>query len=386
MNERIEELLIKNIDGELSGEEKQEFEVWLEESEEHKRVFREYKIVRQRLSVLKEEFRPNMQERLQSIKKHKKRRVRLVAGWMRYAAVGILLMSIGGYLLWNERTGEDREHRIFAKVAVPGKEQAYIIWANGEQMAINETMKDTLLTGDLGAVIRVDSNRMLHYRGGEVQTGGENRIHKLVIPNGGEYRMVLEDGSVVWLNSASSLEIPEHFGTKERRVRLVGEGYFQVERDTARPFYVETERADVRVLGTEFNVSAYKEDKEVVATLVNGSVRVNACGGESVVLKPGQQAQTAGQAIKVQEVDASYVTSWVNGKFSFDNSSLEDIVHQVSRWYDVKISFEDESLKEIRFSGAMLKFRPLSDLIEMIEATSYVHFSVKGENIVISKK
>ncbi len=198
--------------------------------------------------------------------------------------------------------------------------------------------------------------------------------------------MVLEDGSVVWLNSASSLEIPECFAAGERRVRLVGEAYFKVKKDSSRPFYVATERADVRVLGTEFNVSAYEEDRDAVMTLVNGAVRVDARGGESVVLEPGQQALTAGGKIEVQDVDVSYVTSWVNGKFSFDNSRLEDIARQVSRWYDVKISFDDDDLKDIRFSGAMLKFRPLSDLIEMIEATSFVRFSVKGENIIISGK
>ena len=386
MNERIEELLVKRIDGELSAAEEKELSGWLAESEAHGRILREFEAVRQRLSVLREEFHPNVQGRLQSVKKHKKRRVRYVAGWMRYVAVGILLVSVGSYLLWNDGKKKEEEHRIFAKVAVPGKEQAYIVWANGVQVAIDETMKDTLLTGDGGAVVRVDSNRVLRYEGGNNDEGLERRVHKLVIPNGGEYRMVLEDGSVVWLNSASSLEILERFAAGERRVRLVGEAYFKVKKDSSRPFYVATERADVCVLGTEFNVSAYEEDRDAVMTLVNGAVRVDARGGESVVLEPGQQALTAGGKIEVQDVDVSYVTSWVNGKFSFDNSRLEDIARQVSRWYDVKISFDDDDLKDIRFSGAMLKFRPLSDLIEMIEATSFVRFSVKGENIIISGK
>ncbi|WP_065219667.1 MULTISPECIES: FecR domain-containing protein [Butyricimonas] len=386
MNERIEELLVKKIDGELSDAEEKELAGWLAESEAHGRVLREFEAMRQRLTVLREEFHPDVKGRLQSVKKHKKRRVRFVVEWMRYVAVGILLVSVGGYLLWNDGKKEEEGHRVFAKVAVPGKEQAYIVWANGVQVAIDETMKDTLLTGDGGAMVRVDSNRVLRYEGRDVSEGQEQRVHKLVIPNGGEYRMVLEDGSIVWLNSASTLEIPERFAAGERRVRLVGEAYFKVKKDSSRPFYVATERVDVRVLGTEFNVSAYEEDRDVATTLVNGSVRVDARGGESVVLEPGQQALIVGGEIEVQDVDVSYITSWVKGKFSFDNSRLEDIARQVSRWYDVKISFEDDDLKEIRFSGAMLKFRPLSDLIEMIEATSFVRFSVKGENIIISRK
>lgn len=198
--------------------------------------------------------------------------------------------------------------------------------------------------------------------------------------------MVLEDGSIVWLNSASTLEIPERFAAGERRVRLVGEAYFKVKKDSSRPFYVATERVDVRVLGTEFNVSAYEEDRGVATTLVNGSVRVDARGGESVVLEPGQQALTTGGGIEVQDVDVSYVTSWVNGKFSFDNSRLENIARQVSRWYDVKIFFANESVKKIRFTGGMVKFKPLDDLIRMIESTSPVRFSVKGKTIVISEE
>lgn len=386
MNERIEELLVKKIDGELSDAEEKELAGWLAESEAHGRVLREFEAVRQRLTVLREEFHPDVKGRLQSVKKHKKRRVRFVVEWMRYVAVGILLVSVGGYLLWNDGKKEEEGHRVFAKVAVPGKEQAYIVWANGVQVAIDETMKDTLLTGDGGAMVRVDSNRVLRYEGRDVSEGQEQRVHKLVIPNGGEYRMVLEDGSIVWLNSASTLEIPERFAAGERRVRLVGEAYFKVKKDSSRPFYVATERVDVRVLGTEFNVSAYEEDRGVATTLVNGSVRVDARGGESVVLEPGQQALTTGGGIEVQDVDVSYVTSWVNGKFSFDNSRLENIARQVSRWYDVKIFFANESVKKIRFTGGMVKFKPLDDLIRMIESTSPVRFSVKGKTIVISEE
>lgn len=385
MDDKIEELLVKKVDEELSAKEEEFLSLWLAEDVEHERELQVFMAVRQRLSVLREEFRPDISGRLQLVKSRRKKRVHLGL-WLRYVAIWILVAGVGGYLLWRDRESVEREHRMFAQVAVPGNERAYLVWANGERVEINEMMRDTVLTGMGGGIMRVDSNRVLHYESQDSLASRGNRMHKLVVPNGGEYRIVLEDGSVVWLNSASTLEIPEYFETGERRVRLTGEGYFKVKRDTGRPFYVETERLNVRVLGTEFNLSAYKDDLMPSATLINGAVRVIECRGDSVMLKPGQQAVVGKKGLEVQEVDVAYITSWVDGKFHFEDARLEDIALRIARWYDVKISFQQEELKEVRFSGAMLKFRPLGDLIEMIEATSYVRFSVQGDSIVISRR
>lgn len=165
----------------------------------------------------------------------------------------------------------------------------------------------------------------------------------------------------------------------------MGKGYFKVKRDTGRLFYVETERLNVRVLGTEFNLFAYKNDLMSSATLINGVVRMIECRGDSVMLKPGQLLSEK-KGLEVQEVDVAYITSWVDGKSHFEDVRLEDIALRIARWYDVKISFQQEDLKEVRFSGVMLKFRPLGDLIGMIEATSYVRFSVQGDSLVVSRR
>ncbi len=385
MDDKIEELLVKKVDGELSAKEEELLSVWLAEDVEHERELRIFMAVRQRLSVLREEFRPDISGSLQLVKSRRRKRIHWGL-WLRYAAIWVLVAGVSGYLLWRDRESVEREHRMFAQVAVPGNERAYLVWADGEKVEIDERMRDTVLKGTGGVVMRVDSNRVLHYESQDNLASGVNRMHKLVVPNGGEYRIVLEDGSVVWLNSASTLEIPEFFEAGERRVRLTGEGYFKVKRDTGRPFYVETERLNVRVLGTEFNLSAYKDELMSAATLINGAVRVIEHGGDSVILKPGQQAVVGEKGLEIQEVDVAYVTSWVDGKFHFEDARLEDIALRIARWYDVKISFQQEDLKEVRFSGAMLKFRPLGDLIEMIEATSYVRFGVQGDSIVISRR
>lgn len=384
MDERIEELLIKKIDGELTVDEEREFREWLDQSEVHERTWLELENVRKRLNVLREEFHPDVQGRLALVKKRGKRRKRLIVILGRYVALWIILMCVS--LFWWNRERDENVCRTFDKVAIPGTERAHVVLGDGMRVVIDQTMKDTVLQGKEGWVIRIDSNKVLHYDAGKVDGEREIKKHRLVIPCGGEYRIVLDDGSVVWLNSASSLELPERFAGNVRWVRLMGEGYFKVQRDSSRPFCVETDRGSVWVLGTEFNVSAYEEEGNMVTTLVDGVVRVELQAGETVMLKPGEQALMTGDSIAVRKIDVEFETSWVTGKFCFNDTRLEDIARQVSRWYDVKILFEEEVLKEVRFSGAMLKFRPLSDLIEMIEATSFVRFVVKDDYVVVMKR
>ena len=149
---------------------------------------------------------------------------------------------------------------------------------------------------------------------------------------------------------------------------------------------METEQVCIQVLGTKFNMSAYQDDLRVMTTLVNGSVCVSNSGGKQVILEPGEQAVAFGEEISVKKVDPTSVISWVEGRFKFENARLEDIVKQIIRWYDVSVYFENENLKDIHFSGGMLKFRPLKDLVEMIELSSPVRFTMEGKKIIISKK
>ncbi|MDE7373910.1 MAG: DUF4974 domain-containing protein, partial [Odoribacter sp.] len=210
-------------------------------------------------------------------------------------------------------------------------------------------------------------------------------MRRLVIPRGSEYRLVLADGSTVWLNSASELEFPEVFGAGERVVRLRGEAYFEVARDEAHPFRVETERLTVKVLGTTFNVAAYEDEAVATATLVQGAVAVSVEGAEVVRLHPGEQARVSGTAVAVCEVDTEEAVAWTKGRFVFDEVRLEELMRQLERWYDVHYRFEAEEVKEIRFSGAVYRSQPLNNLFRRIEATAPVRFE-EGETVIIGEK
>ena len=268
-------------------------------------------------------------------------------------------------------------------MARPGSERAVLRLFDGQTVVLDSTSGSTLLAKSGNVRVEVDSNRLLRYSPEDTVTGSrEMKNNELIVPRGGEHQIELADGTRVWLNSATKLIFPRNFTGGERRVVLSGEAFFEVARDESKPFIVETSRMDVKVLGTRFNVNAYADNDEVSATLVNGSVEVSSGKQKPMVLVPGEQAYGNAGELEKREVNVRLYTSWIDGRFLFNNAELEEIAKQVSRWYDVKIFFANESVKKIRFTGGMVKFKPLDDLIRMIESTSPVRFSVKGKTIV----
>lgn len=383
MDEQTEQRIIDRLNGQISEEDAALLDRWLQESDAHRAAFEELQRVHRRLMVLKEDFAPDVAGGLARIKAHRQKSIS-PRRWMSYAAAGLLLIGSGvGWWLNGQQGKRVSDAREYACLEIPVKKQAYWVLGDGKHVFIPSEVKDSVLVRGEQVTVRIDTGRMLHYR--HQKTGAE-AMQKLVVPNGGEYRLMLEDGSVVWLNSASELEFPAGFGARERKVRLKGEGYFKVQRDTLRPFRVETEKLAVEVLGTEFNLSAYADETGAAATLVKGAVEVRSPSGESVCLQPGQQLLSDGKRMRVRQADVAAVVSWLEGKFRFDESALSEIMRQVSRWYDVKYTFAREELKEIRFSGAIQKFRPLGDLLRMIEATAPVRFVVKEGDLIITEK
>lgn len=379
MDERIEDLIVKMVDGELSKEEREELERALASSEEAGKVLKAYARVRRKMEAFREEFHPDVKKRLEEVKARRKRNVRMVR-WIGYAAAVALVVG-GGLFFWSERW--QPTSRQLAAVQEQHDNRAYITWGNGRQLPIDESWQDTLLIEDMKGSVRVDSNRVVRYEAGDSLL---NESYTLTIPQGGEYRLELGDGTTVWLNSMSELEVAAGYGDKERRVRLKGEGYFEVSRNETCPFVVETERLDVRVLGTRFNVAAYGDEAEVRATLVDGSVRVKSREGDSLVLKPGQQALTRGGEVAVENVDVSLVTSWLGGKYVFDNECLERIVLQLSRWYGESFAFVNQDAKKVRFSGSMSKYDSVDEVLKRLERTSNVRFTRVGDRILINKR
>ncbi|WP_018338871.1 FecR domain-containing protein [Butyricimonas synergistica] len=386
ISDRIYELISGKLNDALSAEEERELAGWLEADGEHEVIFEEMRKLHTQAKLLRREFTPDVEGTLRKLKGHGRKQVGMRV-WWKYAAMFILPLGIALVLWQGLKEEREKQHRQFSTVARPGSERAVLRLFDGQTVVLDSTSGSTLLAKSGNVRVEVDSNRLLRYSPEDTVTGSrEMKNNELIVPRGGEYQIELADGTRVWLNSATKLIFPRNFTGGERRVVLSGEAFFEVARDESKPFIVETSRMDVKVLGTRFNVNAYADNDEVSATLVNGSVEVSSGKQKPMVLVPGEQAYGNAGELEKREVNVRLYTSWIDGRFLFNNAELEEIAKQVSRWYDVKIFFANESVKKIRFTGGMVKFKPLDDLIRMIESTSPVRFSVKGKTIVISEE
>ena len=386
IDDRIYELISGKLNDALSAGEERELAGWLEADGEHEVIFEEMRRLHEQARLLRREFSPDVEGTLGKLKGHGRRQVGMRV-WWRYAAMFILPLGVALALWQGLRERGEVLHRQFSEVARPGSERAVLRLFDGQTVVLDSTSGNTLLAKSGSVRVEVDSNRLLRYSPEDTVGGAQDmKNNELIVPRGGEYQIELADGTRVWLNSATKLIFPRNFSGSERRVILSGEAFFEVARDESKPFIVETSRMDVKVLGTRFNVNAYADNEEVSATLVNGSVEVSSGKQKPMVLVPGEQAYGNAGELEKREVNVRLYTSWIDGRFLFNNAELEEIAKQVSRWYDVKIFFTNENVKKIRFTGGMVKFKPLDDLIRMIESTSPVRFSVKGKTIVISEE
>ncbi|WP_303180000.1 FecR family protein [uncultured Butyricimonas sp.] len=385
IEDRVYELISGKLDDVLSEEEERELSGWLEADGEHRVIFDEMRRLHEQAKLLRREFNPDVEGTLRRLKVRGGKRIGLHA-WWKYAAMFVLPLGIA-FALWQGLKEEKIVlHRQFGEVARPGAERAVLKLFDGKTVVLDSTSGNMLIARGENVRVEVDSNRLLRYsREDTVVTSREERMNELVVPRGGEYQIVLADGTRVWLNSATKLIFPQNFTGKERRVVLSGEAFFEVARDEGKPFIVETSRMDVKVLGTRFNVNAYTDNEVVSTTLVDGSVEVASGTQKPITLVPGEQAYGEAGELEKREVNVRLYTSWIDGRFMFNNVELEEIAKQISRWYDVEIFFTNENVKRTRFTGGMVKFKPLDDLIRMIESTSPVRFSVKGKTIVISE-
>lgn len=282
------------------------------------------------------------------------------------AAVVAGVIGFATFLTPGRDSGED------IAMATPGAPQA--ILTVGEQPPV-------VLQGD------DDGTSWRDYVDSDAQpdaAAADIRTIRVEVPRGCEYRLRLDDGTVILLNSESVLEYPGRFAGDRREVTLNGEAYFEVAQDGARPFVVTTQDAGITVLGTSFNVSAYTSDRATTTTLVSGSVEVNA-GGNSVSLSPGEQAviPSGNPNISVSIVNPNLYISWTTGMFEFENMPLAQICERLSRWYDISFRFEDTSGDE-RFTGAVWKYKPLGESLAGIERVTDVKFRYGESEVVVS--
>jgi ferric-dicitrate binding protein FerR (iron transport regulator) len=269
-------------------------------------------------------------------------------------------------------------------VVAPGTTKAMLILADGTKIELTEA-KIGEVANDGTVSIRKTANGQLIYDLSNLaeDNSGMIKYNTIETPRGGEYHVILPDGTLVWLNSASSLKFPTRFSGMTREVTLVGEAYFEVFHNNKQPFHVHVKDTKVGVLGTHFNVSAYEDDNGVTTTLLEGSVSVSK-NKKEFVLKPGQQSVTADNTdrIIVKGADIEQVMAWRNGYFRFNDEEIGSILKKVSRWYDVDIE-NRTTRKGQRLGGISSRSKSLKDLMDQLEKVSDLHFKIEGRRIIV---
>jgi ferric-dicitrate binding protein FerR (iron transport regulator) len=317
--------------------------------------------------------------------------VRILSGRRRLAAACITLLMAVALYLW---IGPGRQKKeplkpspiAFKNDAPPGSDRAILTLADGTKITLDST-------GD-GKIAQQGGTKVIKLGGQLAYTAspsGEVLYNTISTPKGGQYQVVLPDGTKVWLNAVSSLRFPTTFSGSERTVELDGEAYFEVtSKATAEhaPFRVNVNNMRVEVLGTHFNVMAYQDETAMKTTLLEGRVRVTSTPGQgddarSVVLTPGQQASVGSTArVQVQTVDVDEAVAWKNGLFQFNNASLSTVMRQAARWYDMEVVYEG-NVKDESFTGTVPRMEHLSGLLKVLELTKTLKFDIQGNKIIV---
>ncbi len=380
---KLSKSLFSYLKGELSEQEKQEVDTLLQEDEKLNIWFNQFKNEKYIDQCVRERNHVNLDEKWRDHLKRRKRKkdIRMFKQWVLSAASVILILGFGWWI-YQQTPSATQEAETVAQI-IPGSSKAELIVENGKRYVLPEI--DPGIIDEEGTKIEHDK-KSLSYRYSENEEINPP-MHQVNVPRGGEYHLVLSDGTKVWLNSESSINYPAWFKGNIREVELKGEAYFDVSHNPELPFFVNTEKVKLEVLGTEFNIKAYGDEYDVATTLVEGEVKVNPTivNASAVILKPGEQAVLKGASVKVGEVNTRLYTAWKDGLFIFKEESLEQMFLRMSRWYDFKVFFANQSVKQFPFTGTVDRKEGIENILKLLEQTQRVKFEI-NKNIILVKQ
>jgi transmembrane sensor len=309
--------------------------------------------------------------------------------WLAIAAVFVLISSLT-LLFFNQENAKQQVISINSKPAkntiVPGSNNALLTLANGSQISLNDK-GNGVLASQSGVIITKNKDGQLQY---QIKAYAPAGINTISTPRGGQYQLILVDGTKVWLNAASSITFPTQFNGSERKVEIIGEAYFEVAKNANKPFKVKSKNQIIEVLGTHFNVNTYDDEVADKTTLLEGSVSVSKITNGSVqtagskILKPGQQASvSANQSqINIAVADEDEAIAWKNGYFKFNKVDIQTIMRQLSRWYIVDVEYRGEMNKDL-FVGKINRSENIEEVLSILER-SKINVAIKGRTIILS--
>lgn len=286
---------------------------------------------------------------------------------IRWSAAAAVLLLISGGIYYRQLQTQDRSIVQGNGINLaPGSNKAVLTFADGTQIALDSTGNRVIGTGVL------QQGAQLQYKKNATAS-----INTLATPRGGQFQLLLPDGTKVWLNAASSIRYPTAFKGKERVVEIMGEVYFEVAQDAAKPFRVKVNNTTIDVLGTSFNIHAYEDEPYMTTTLLDGSIRVG-----DITLQPGEQLYN-GKIVR--NADLAKIMAWKNGLFNFEDAKLEDVMRQLSRWYDLKVVYE-AGVPDITFWGKMSRNVTLQDVLIALKSTKVNFRLEENRQLIIYSK
>jgi len=402
IDDRIAYLVKQYITSSCTFEEYQELLALLKvETEETKTHINELLLEEVRNSRYhKAEEQVNWQQMLQSVLQHQEvaapAPVRTMRVFSKIAIAAVVVVGIGLIAWWwlQGGAGKPKDSPSVATTTdiMPGKNGAILTLSNGQTLVLDSVHNGALTALPGLHITKHDSLIVYGAAAGNNEHKAAMAYNTLSTPRGRQFRVVLSDGTKVWLNASSSIHYPAAFEGKERIVEITGEAYFEVAKNAARPFVVHIvsgtgkPAGQVEVLGTHFNVNAYDDEENVRTTLLEGRVNVQSAIGnpQSAILKPGEQAVMA--AHSPLTIDHSpgieQVMAWKNGYFQFERADIQTVMRQIARWYDVDIQYKGAVTKD-KFGGSIPRDATLSQVLHALEQ-SLVHFTIEGKKVIVT--
>lgn len=324
---------------------------------------------------------------------------------IRISSAAAIVLLIGGGLFYYNSYKKDIQQQLASNTPkndiVPGSNKAILTLADGRRISLTDANNGTIAEQSGFRITKAADGQLIYTVSALFPSGGDAKgrggFNTIETPRGGQYQVILPDGTKVWLNATSSLKYPSSFASHKRKVELNGEAYFEVVKNKSQPFVVITDKQEIEVLGTHFNVNSYADEGLTKTTLLEGSVKVYAPFSPSplkragVRLQPGQQSALTDNGISVTDVNTEEAVAWKNGYFMFESENIKSIMRKIERWYDVEVVYNGD-IPTDKFGGTVSRFSNVSQVLKKLELTNRVKFKIEampnsgsGRRIMVSK-
>lgn len=383
-DDKIAELLAKAYTGAISSEEEVELKMWRESNPELYTTILNEENKRRRDRLIAEISVDAGWNKVKQRAGISMGRRRSVWRWTAVAASVFICLGVGALLFRIGDFVQKPEDVKFAGIET-GTYKAMLITSGGQQIVLEDSTV-TNISLESGIVATNDGKKVVYSTDRLHFSVNELQYNTVKVPRGGEYELILSDDTKVRLNSSTELRFPVVFGENSREVYLEGEAYFSVTKDEKRPFVVKVgKQISIEVLGTDFNVMAYSDDDQIETTLRRGKVRVSDAH-DTLELMPDQQAiyDKKHDLLMSRHVDAEKYCAWKDGKFLFENASLESIMTRLGRWYNIHVFYQNSQAKDFHFTGDLERYDHFTETLKMLEKATNVRFQINENNVIVS--